>query len=429
MVVPLNLLFIIGIPLVSTILFVARLAFGTRIRPGIRAGMWGFFTVNMISLFFFGSQVARDFSAGSEVSQLVELESLETDTLSLAMGEDKYEYVWYGFGDALKFTGDEMVSKIIEINIEQSESDKFELVQEIYSRGGSLSEANELAQKIDYRVQQEGDKLIIPPNYLIPAGGKWRSQIVKLHLRVPKDKYIRIDPRRVWRLHNIDFADGHYLVYNDDEQSNGTVYRMKEDGLACIQCAPRENERYFDHEYFSEVKVDGNIRVEIEKSLDDYEVSLEGKHHLLEEIDVLKLGETLVVSTEKELHHSSVVLKLNVPSLKSLSVANTKDVKIKGFEESSFQLNIKGDTDVKAYLVVDSLNLIQSGRNVLDLHGNFGWLDAQLSDHARLEAQQANITKAKIGAVRYSNASLPRMEQVEREVEENSKVVVEGENS
>lgn len=422
MTAPLNLLFLIGVPLISLGLFITRLAFGRRVSPKWKGAMWAFWAVNVVGLFFWGSMIARDFSAGTEISDRFYLQQLDTDTLSLTFGEDPYKHVWYDFGDHLKFTGDELISKNVYIELGRSESDNFELVKEVYSQGRSLSAATELAKDVKYELKQEGDRLILSPAIAFPQGDKWRNQKVYLKLKVPQGKFVRLDKSLGWQVRQMDLAEGHERVF-----WKNTLWRMESDGLACLQCPNREDEKYFQMSDFNKVKIDGNIKINIDQKEDSYEVRLEGREHFLEDIEVVQIDQTLMVSTEKERFPSPVYLHLSMPRLAALYLENTNDVKINGLEQTGLELNIKGGSDLKAYLDVDSLRLTQYGRNALDLRGRCGWLQASLSDHARLNMEKTEIGEANLDVSNYSNVFLPKISRLERKVEENSKVVVDGE--
>lgn len=423
-VAPLNLLFIIGIPLVGLGLFVARVAFGTRVQAKWRTGMLAFWILNFISLCFWGMMVARDFSAGSEVSDRFYLQDLSGDTLSLVQGEDHYDYAWYSFGEGLKYTGEELVGRDVYLTIAQSENDQFEVFRQVHARGGSIDDANELARQTRYELRQEEDRLIVSPTLVFPKGTRWRNQRVEVRIHVPEGRYIRLDGDLMRRMHGMDLAEGQRRAYADN-----TLWRMSTDGLVCLNCPPREDERNFDLDDFSGVKVDGPIRVDIEKNEIyglDYQVSLLGEERDLADIDVMVAGQTLTVITDRERFSAPVTLRIKAPILKKLSFNNTKDVELKGLQEPHLELLVKGENDLTAFVDLDSLTLLQQGRNRLDLRGRAAWLSAELSDHARLNAEKTEIETARLQLKRYSNAELPRVEKLEREVEENSKLVVDG---
>lgn len=422
---PINLLFIIGIPLIGLGLFVARLAFGTRVQAGWRSGMLAFWIINFVSLAFWGSMVARDFSAGTEIDDRFYLQQPTGDTLSLTQAEDQYEYAWYSFGDHLKFTGEELIGREVFLTLQKSETDQFELIKHISARGRTIGDAGDLAREVRHQLVQEGDQLLIDPVIVFPKGTKWRAQRIELRLSIPEGKYIRLDKNLMRRVRQMDLADGQRRAYADN-----MLWLMEEDGLTCLNCPPREDERSFDLDDFSGVKVDGPIRVDIERNDIyglDYQVSLQGEERDLDDIDVMVAGQTLTVITDREGFSSPVTLRIKAPTLKKIAFNNTKDVEIKGLQEPHLELLVQGENDLTIFVDLDSLTLRQQGRNRLDLRGRAAWLNARLNDHARLNAEKAMIEKANLELTRYSNAELPPVEKLDREVEENSMLIVGGE--
>ena len=418
----LNILFIIGIPIVSVILFIARLLFGTRMNKQWRLGMIGLFSINVVSLSYVSTQLARQFSSGTEITQNIDISATNPDTVNISLGDDAYEHLWFYIGDELQLTDKELVSSNICLNIKKGESSDIELKQQIYSRGLNITEAGDIARKVNVPIQVSESGIVIPSNFIIPKGEKWRNQTVELILYLPENKSVRLDASLRHRLHSVivddpnDFSPWH---------NRNEIWTMGDQGLACTSCLKDQDDAQLSFKDFTKLKIDGKMKVQINQG-DEYKVNLNGRKHYTEKVEVVQMDETLLVSTELEHTSSPIRLYITMPQLTDIDTEDTDDIHIQGFKASNMNMKSKGRYEVKAYIDVDSLNLTQIDRNEVDIRGKCNYLNVYLENRAELDAEKISIREVDINAIDRSRAKLAVIDTLRQRSDERSKITVEG---
>lgn len=415
----LNLLFLIGIPLVGLGLFIVRIIFGTRLKTKWRAGMGLFWGLNLVCLFFIGTRILQQFSSGTDTNQNINLSYLEKDTVDIRLGDDLYKHQLFYIGDNLQISEDELVSNDVFLRIKKAEGSEFELIQSNYARGSSIREATNLASSINLPITKGNGGITIPPNFTLNSGQKWRNQKVNLTLYIPANKVVKLDKSVTRILRSIDVEDRRITPWREE----GKTWRMEEEGLVCVDCRP-ENASQFPEKDFTSLKIDGKMKVYIEQG-NGYEVSLAGKSHFTEQVDVVKINNTLNVSTALKRTSSPIRVYITLPKLESIETENTDDVTIKGFEQKTMTLNVKGHHELKAYVNLDSLHISQSNRSKVDLRGNCTFLKADLNERAKLDAEKIKVKEADVTATDGSRASFETLAKLTKRTDERSKILVE----
>ena len=181
---------------------------------------------------------------------------------------------------------------------------------------------------------------------------------------------------------------------------------MEEDGLVCNDCEghSKENNNELTFSDFSKVHIDGLMKVEIEKG-DQYRVRVTGKEAYTKKVEVNQMAETLHISTDLTRTGSPIRVYLTMPKLEAISVENTDDVKINGFEEKRMSIRNDGKHDIKAFVNVDSLTIKQKGRNELDIRGSGKFVKADLEGRTKLDAEHFAVNNAIIDLRIGSHAS------------------------
>jgi hypothetical protein len=116
-----------------------------------------------------------------------------------------------------------------------------------------------------------------------------------------------------------------------------------------------------------------------------------------------------------------------MPSLQSLDVRNTDDVKVQGFTEPNMRIKNDGGYDLKAFINVDSLFLVQDGKGEINVRGVGKYLKADLNNGGKIDTERFNVSTAEVRAQEYSKASIAASEMVKIDKDNSSKVNVEGE--
>lgn len=231
-----NLVFIIGIPILSIILLIVRLVFGKRMSSFWRTGMMLFLSLNIVSLVFIGTTILQQFSNGDSTTETVNLELNQEKPMQLALADDRYEHVLFQMGRGVKFSEEALVCSQIVLDILPSPTDEVFYEKELFARGHTLDEAGRLARRIDYPLQWDENELTLPPNFIIPNGEKFRDQKVYLNIYLPKGQTIEFDESLkpfAWHVH----WKRHIPFWNE----YGKIWSMTEKGLRCQNCDENES--------------------------------------------------------------------------------------------------------------------------------------------------------------------------------------------
>lgn len=414
---------VLGIPLVALILFVTRVFFRSHIRPLWRSGLWGFWALNLASLAAIVGFTTKDFQSGRELVQYEMKDIVSADTLTISLGENPYNEDWGLLIDGLQISGNELVSEDISIYVEKSESGFFELEQKTNSRGEDSEEALQLATNIGYQISIEDNHLILPPNFLIPKGTKWRNQKVKLYLKVPEGKHLKFEGRAGRKIHRMEVDEDfdYPWIYSD----KGYIWRMTPNGLVCPEYIDELSQDY-EIQDFSKIHITGEIEVNINQG-EIFEVSLKDKCNCAEDIDIIKIGERLDITTNRHIH--GAVLNITMPSLEVLDIKDAKTINVRGFTEETMDIWIDNDHNrtVKAFLDVENLTIRQKGNHNLELIGEGNSLNATLERNADLDAKKYIVKTANITAPTRNDIELSVSDTLRQNIDRDVKLKVGGE--
>jgi hypothetical protein len=130
----------------------------------------------------------------------VTLQTPAADTLYLKLRTEdpgmkylKYEKYTF-FGDQRTTISDEGELFIVpRIRFEESNDSLFSVSQVLLARGKSQVEAKQNLAGIRYQLTTMGSTLMIGPYARLPKGDCWRGQMVNLVIRVPKNKFVKIE--------------------------------------------------------------------------------------------------------------------------------------------------------------------------------------------------------------------------------------------
>lgn len=415
-----NILIIIGMVLLSLVLFITRLLYGARLSAPWRTALIVFWSLNVVSFFAVGSIFARQFSHEGKSLKETTLSGLPTDTLRLEMARGYEGDSWMRIDDELILRDEELLIRNVRVNLVRAEGNAFTMATRISARGETSRDAEKLASMVSFNPSLEGETLLIPREFSIPKGSKWRGQEVRLTIGVPAGKALRISGEVGDFVDEMDKADpSQYLWRNPDK-----LWIMTSDGFNCQGCdVESEDAEELGFSDFRKLNIEGELKVVIGKG-DDYSLRLSGVEALTRQVDVEQIGDVVNVSTSLSRPSSPVRLFITMPELAQLDAEGTDDVRIEGFEGGNLQLSFESSHELKANIHVDTLLLNQAGSGGADLRGQARYLRAVLSDNARLDAEKMAIGEAYVSAADNSRAKLGSVPLVQQQAAGNARVDV-----
>ena len=160
-------------------------------------------------------------------------------TSSVPFENSQSRYRWSRFDSFEDFISeDTMYIQNVKIDFIKSPDSSFHVSMLRSSRGHTLQQANELANKVLYNVKQNDTSLLFDRGIAINKTDKFRNQNVFLTVYVPVGKQVRVNNNFDRKL----YYNGHFLTigfddndeYYDDDYSrwqSDVDYVMREDGL------------------------------------------------------------------------------------------------------------------------------------------------------------------------------------------------------
>ncbi len=421
-----NLFFLLGIPVLALILTFVRALFKARTPTWLHAGLWIFWTLNLVSGVILLSIGSKNYRSGGTFTKNIDLSGISSDTLRVeaadVVGVGGEDFWLFDENDGLRVNDDRVeIRDLVEIRVRRSDSGNFKYIQNVSARGHNSTDAVANAEQTEFPVTFSGNTLRIPTAYGIPKGQKWRGQRVRIYIEVPAGKSIVFDDK-IYRRAAADMEE-----YNEDNEGNyisrrpEKVFRMTNGGLLCTGCPQFGDQEYTSEEYYEHFIFEGNFETEMRKG-DEFKIRIEGPAGAIEKI---RTGRKLTLAKRGDA--TGVKVYIESPVFTSLIADNTGDITIRGFEEGDASLTVKGTSKVKAYIDVSSqFNLSLSGKCSLELAGSGGQMDVSMNDGAVLEALNWRARDAEITASDGSKARLHAEQDALVISDATSQVKVEG---
>ncbi|GAB4496061.1 MAG: hypothetical protein OHK0019_26940 [Saprospiraceae bacterium] len=402
-----NVFFLFGIPVLGLSLMFARALFKVRTPAWLGTGLTLFWVINVISAFALLTIGAKNYRSSGTSTKSIEMSGLSSDTLrveGIRTNPDGESFWWFDDEDEFVVFGDKKfeISGLVEIRVRKSDDGTFKCTQVTRSRGSSSRDAVSNAELIEFPLTLEGNTLRVPVSFGIPNGQKWRGQHIRLNIDVPVGKSIVFD-EKIYRhsaadmeVYSKDNEEGNYISRSPEK-----IFRMTAAGLICSSCPQFGDRDYSSDEYYEHFILEGNFETEMRRG-DNFKIQIEGPTDAIEKI---RTGRKLTLS--KKGNATGVKVFIESPVITSLIADNTGDITLRGFEEGDASITVTGSNRVKAYIdVSDLLNVSLTGKCALELVGEGGNMDVNLSDGATLESINWRADKVEITA---SGSSVARV--------------------
>lgn len=391
-----NLLFVIGIPLVMIIITIVRLVWKRRMGSGWRTTLLILWLVNGVSLIAIGGTLGQEFVAEDQIQQLLPLENTsETLSLSYYMPEGYDRNVRYLGGKGI-----EMPGAPVRYSIVKSEDQSWKLNQMVSARGKRGSEARDLAWEIELPLKITDGDIASPEEIPFNELSKWRDQEVILELAVPVGKFVRLSPE-IMR-HAASVSIDHH------PKEGERVYQMTETGsLVCQDCITTTNEmsetstdvesnvvseQAEEISYFDQIDLEGPMKVTIEYG-ETRSLRIVGNEQDLAQLEQSHENERLEIILDTEQTTSPVRLFITAPSFDELKLESTDDVLLRGFTFETLNVIVNGDFELKTDIIVQELNLEAGDGVEVEFTGNAELINAALTDASRLDTDRGSVAE------------------------------------
>jgi len=396
-----NLAFLVGIPILSLALLAGRLVFKTKYNLKWSKSLGLIWALNIITLFGIGSYLFSQFSVGKTVDVSSQILSTSQNILNVSATENPYEDALIGIGN-LDILGDLLISRDVQIHVQKTEGQNFQVEHICKSRGKNIEDATNTATSVQHDFTVEDNKIKLNPYFTLNKGEKWRNQHAIIRLYVPEGKSIKFDNlphtiRHRIRLGKDGFYHRHYL-------RNGETWTMTEKGFVNSKHANKQNSN----------------RSSNHKTIRSYE---------LDKIEMEQAENKLSINTNLSKTSFPIRVTIAMPSLTALHCINTDDIRIDGFEEATMSIDATGEqsTEIKANIDVEQLAINLRERYKMDIRGSGQLLELQLKDRSKLEAEHFAVKTAHVELKNRSRAALAIADTLHQSIGKDSRIKVDGE--
>jgi phage shock protein PspC (stress-responsive transcriptional regulator) len=218
-----TLLLFIWVPVIGIITWIIRKLIKAKRNSTLLTGT--FISLNIlgwICLTFLLASISRDFKYTSTANEeVVKLSNAKIDKLEVSLsGYSKYYKNRKHWLEIEPFNGivdDTAYVPNTRIKIIRSNTDSFQVTVTRLSQGRTKAQANELAEKITYSIEQKDSILSLYKGIPINNTDKFRNQRVLITIAVPVGKRILIDDKIGW-MHDV------HVGFNDDDNWTRDFY-------------------------------------------------------------------------------------------------------------------------------------------------------------------------------------------------------------
>jgi phage shock protein PspC (stress-responsive transcriptional regulator) len=294
-----TILFFIWVPVIAIVASIIRKIAGfKKSNIWVRSSFIALWVFGWVCISYFFSSLGNSFSKHNQpVEQSIGLVNPAVDYLEVTASPRMkyYEQRWFNIEPFQVYNDDTVRVRNLKIRIVQSKTDSFEVKYVTMSNGKSITEANLLAEKINFTVLQQDSTLFLDRGIAITNKDKFRNQHVIMTIAVPVGKRfkitnkgfsqttIKMNSRGIQSETINQFGDNSWVDEWDENWDNesfyydrGVEYRMTADGLEKIKsdkdASDDDNDNNDDNESIDEME---EQLQKLKKDREDLEQNLE----------------------------------------------------------------------------------------------------------------------------------------------------------
>jgi phage shock protein PspC (stress-responsive transcriptional regulator) len=253
-----TILFFIWVPVIGIVTAIIRKIAGFKnSNIWVRSSFIALWVLGWVCISYFFSSLGNSFSKHNQpIEKSISLVNPAVDYLEVTASPRMkyYEQRWFNIEPFQVYNDDTVRVRNLKIRIVQSKTDSFDIKYVTMSNGKSVSEANLLAEKINFSVMQQDSTLFLDRGIAITNKDKFRNQHVIMTIAVPVGKRFKITNKgwsqttfninhRGIRSETINqFGDDTWVDEWNENWDNesfsydrGVEYRMTADGLEKIK--------------------------------------------------------------------------------------------------------------------------------------------------------------------------------------------------
>ena len=338
----------------------------------------------------------------------------------------------------------------VDLRLRGHDGPEFKLVTEYKANGRTREDAKINAKMVTYTVTQQDSLFIFDSEYEIKdqRDFEFRFQEVDVIFYIPYNTVFKMDADLSSILVNTLHLNG-YRAY----QMGGNDWVFTEAGINCMTCDAQYDDRdkyipgtsndfdlndysgdrkVLDIENFNEIKANGSFEIEIIQA-DDYSIEVKGTRRLMDDADIFKSGNKLVLDFDREWdwfkrynRHEKIGVTITMPDIEAIDLSGASKVYIRNFKGDDIAFDLTGASYVQALVDINEINADLSGASKLVVKGGGTSLKADISGASTLEAANYSAEYVKVEASGASKGEVYSTKEIEIDASGASRVKYNG---
>lgn len=390
-----SLLFVLGIPILSIMLLVSRMAFKYKVHKNVILTYRTVWIIALVILMGVGMTTIKDYSQSHTLTTISD-HNIESKEINITMPEENSDHSFgIQLGHIFVDNDDKWSIKDVKFKVEKSNDGLIHIEKKVSSQGSDNNNAKENSTIVSNDIKVEGNTISISKFMHIPKGKKFRNPDIEYTIFIPAGKTLILD-NNVKESMMASEIFPYDKIYSDIENikweitANGASSSLWED--------------VFHHN--KEVKTGSYSKIIIESAFDvniikaeKSKVSFSGKKEAIEKIIQKNLDGTLTINVADGVDVSDIVINIETPEVELIHFDGVRSAKIEGFSQKALKLISQGNqsherTNIIFYGNVKDLDISLDGIQTMTMTGSGDVLNLQILNGATIKADKYIVKKA-----------------------------------
>lgn len=389
-----SLLLVVGIPILSIMLLISRMAFKYRVHKNVRLTYRTVWIVALVLLMGVGMTTIKDYSMSHTSKSMMDY-NIENKEIIITMPEENSDHSFGVHLGNLFVNNDENWSiRDVKFKVEKSADNLVHIEKTVNSKGSDNNDAQVNTTMVSNDLKVEGNTISISKFMNIPKDKKFRNQEIEYTIYIPEGKTVVLDNNvkesmRSSELFSFD------KIYSDIENlkweitANGATSDLWEDVF--------HHNKEVNTGNYNKIIIESEFDVNIIKA-EKSKVTFSGKKEAVEKIIQKNLDGTLTINVTDETDISDVIINIETPEVELIHLDGVRSAKIEGFNQKSLKLISQGNqsherTNITFYGTVKEMDISLDGIQTLTMTGSGDLMDLQILNGATIKADKYIVKK------------------------------------
>ena len=389
-----SLLLVVGIPILSIMLLISRMAFKYRVHKTVKFTYRTIWIVALVLLMGVGMTTIKDY-AMSHTSTSVTDYNIENKEIIITMPEENSDHSFGVHLGNLFVNNDENWSiRDVKFKVEKSADGLVHIEKKVSSKGSDNKNAQENSILASNDLKVEGNTISISKFMHIPKGKKFRNQEIEYTIYIPEGKTVILGNNVKESMRSSELFS-HDKIYSDIENlkweitANGATSTQWEDVF--------HHNKEVNTGIYNKIIIESEFEVNIVKA-EKSKVTFSGDKEAIERIVQKNLDGTLTINVTDDTDVSDVTINIETPDVELIHFDGIHTAKIEGFSQKSLKLISQGNqsherTNITFYGNVKEMDISLDGIQTLTMTGSGDLMDLQILNGATIKADKYIVKK------------------------------------